>query len=55
MRQANVTESGMPAAVTNIVLATEYGLDTSLVTAMVFMGTILSPLTLTPLLVYLGK
>ncbi len=54
-RQANVIEMGMPAAVTNTVLATEYGLDTSLVTAMVFLGTILSPLTLTPLLVYLGK
>ncbi len=55
VRQGNVIESGMPAAVTNMVLATEYGLDSSLVTAMVFMGTILSPLTLTPLLVYLGK
>jgi predicted permease len=54
-RQGNITESAMPAAVTNTVLATEYGLDTSLVTAMVFVGTILSPLTLTPLLVYLGK
>ncbi len=54
-RQGNVTEASMPAAVTTTVLATEYGLDTSLVTAMVFVGTILSPLTLTPLLVYLGK
>ncbi len=55
VRQANVIESAMPAAVTTMVLATEYGLDTSLVTAMVFLGTILSPLTLTPLLFYLGK
>ncbi len=54
-RQAAVTESGVPAAVTTLVLSTEYGLDTSLVTAMVFIGTILSPLTLTPLLVFLGK
>lgn len=54
-RQANVIESAMPAAVTNTVLATEYGLDSSLVTAMVFVGTLLSPLTLTPLLAYLGK
>ncbi len=54
-RQANVTEVSMPAAVTTTILATEYGLDTSLVTAMVFVGTILSPLTLTPLLVYLGR
>jgi len=45
----------VPAAVTNIVLATEYKLDSSLVTAIVFIGTILSPLTLTPLLVYLGR
>ncbi len=55
VRQGNVTETAMPAAVTTIVLATEYGLDPSLVTAMVFIGTLLSPLTLTPLLVYLGK
>lgn len=53
--QGNVIETAMPAAVTTTVLASEYGLDTSLVTAMVFLGTILSPLTLTPLLVYLGK
>jgi hypothetical protein len=54
-RQGIITETAMPAAVTNIVLATEYGLDSSLVTAMVFLGTLLSPLVLTPLLVLLGK
>ena len=54
-RQGNITETAMPAAVTNTVLAAEYGLDSSLVTAMVFVGTILSPLTLTPLLVLLGN
>ena len=54
-RQGNVTETAMPGAVTNMVLASEYGLDTSLVTAMVFLSTILSPLTLTPLLVFLGN
>jgi malate permease and related proteins len=54
-RQGSVTETAMPAAVTNTILATEYGLDSSLVTAMVFVGTILSPLTLTPLLVYLAR
>src|SRR5512142_606120 len=54
-RHGNVIETAMPAAVTTTVLAAEYGLDTSLVTAMVFLGTLLSPLTLTPLLVYLGK
>lgn len=52
--RGNVIETAMPAAVTNMVLATEYGLDASLVTAMVSVGTLLSPLTLTPLLVYLG-
>jgi len=55
VRQGNVTEASMPTAVTTIVLATEYGLDPSLVTAMVYIGTLLSPLTLTPLLVYLGR
>ncbi len=54
-RQGNVIEASMPAAVMNTVLAAEYGLDSSLVTAIVFVGTILSPLTLTPLLVYLGR
>ena len=54
-RQGNIVEASMPAAVTSTILATEYGLDTSLVTAIVFTGTILSPLTLTPLLVFLRK
>jgi predicted permease len=54
-RQGCLVETATPAAVTNIVLATEYKLDSSLVTAIVFIGTLLSPLTLTPFLVYLGK
>ncbi len=54
-RQGNLVETAMPAAVTNTVLATEYKLDSSLVTAIIFIGTVLSPLTLTPLLVYLGR
>jgi predicted permease len=53
-RQGTVTQTAMPAAVATTVLATEYGLQPSLVTAIVFVGTVLSPLTLTPLLVYLG-
>ena len=53
--QGNVVQTAMPAAVTTTVLATEYKLDSSLVTAVVFFSTILSPLTLTPLLVYLGR
>lgn len=53
-RQGSIAQTAMPAAVTNTVLAAEYGLDSSLVTAMVFLGTVLSPLTLTPLLVLLS-
>ena len=54
-RQAGVTEAGMPSAVMTTILATEYNLEPSLVTAIVFTSTILSPLTLTPLLYFLGK
>jgi predicted permease len=54
-RQANIVESAVPAAVATTVVATEYNLRPSLVTAIVFIGTILSPLTITPLLVYLAR
>jgi len=54
-RQAGVLESSVPTAVTTTVLASEYRLEPSLVTAVVFYSTLLSPLTLTPLLVYLGR
>jgi len=54
-RQGNVIEAAMPAAVATTVVATEYQLEPALVTAIVFLGTILSPLTLTPLLVYLAR
>jgi len=54
-RQAGVTEAAMPSAVLTTVLASEYNLDSSLVTAIVFTTTLLSPLTLTPLLLYLGR
>ena len=53
--QAGITQASMPAAVNTTILATEYKLDSSLVTAIVFIGTLLSPLTLTPLLVFLGR
>lgn len=53
--QAAVTQASMPAAVNTTILASEYKLDSSLVTAIVFIGTILSPLTLTPLIVLLGR
>jgi len=54
-RQASVTEASMPSMVSATVLATEYNLDAKLVTAVVFVSTLLSPLTLTPLLVFLGR
>ena len=54
-RQANVVQASMPSAVTCTVLATEYNLEPPLVTSIVFIGTLLSPLTLTPLLVLLGR
>ncbi len=55
VRQGNVLEAAMPAAVATTVVATEYKLEPALVTAIVFLGTALSPLTLTPLLVYLAR
>lgn len=54
-RQAGVTQASMPSMVSATVLATEYDLDAKLVTAVVFISTLLSPLTLTPLLVFLGR
>jgi predicted permease len=54
-RQGSVLEAAMPAAVATTVVATEYKLEPSLVTAIVFLGTALSPLTLTPLIVYLAR
>ena len=54
-RQAGVTQASMPSMVSATVLATEYDLDSKLVTAVVFISTLLSPLTLTPLLVFLGS
>ncbi len=53
--QAGIIEIGTPTAVTTTVLAAEYKLESSLVTAIVFVSTILSPLTLTPLLYFLRK
>jgi malate permease and related proteins len=54
-RQGSVTEASMPSMVSATVLATEYQLDSKLITAIIFISTLLSPLTLTPLLVYLGR
>jgi predicted permease len=54
VRQGAVTQASMPSMVSATVLATEYQLDSKLITAIIFISTILSPLTLTPLLVFLG-
>lgn len=54
-KQANVIQASMPAAVATTVIANEYRLESSLVTAIVFIGTILSPITLTPLIVFLSR
>lgn len=54
-RQGGVTQASMPSMVSATVLATEYDLDSKLITAVVFISTLLSPLTLTPLLVFLGR
>jgi malate permease and related proteins len=54
-RQGSVTQASMPSMVSATVLATEYRLDSKLVTAVIFISTLLSPLTLTPLLVFLGR
>jgi len=54
-RKDGIIEAGMPSAVMTTILANEYKLDASLVTAIIFVSTILSPLTLTPLLYFLGR
>jgi malate permease and related proteins len=53
-RAALVTIAGMPTAVFTTVLSTEYDLNPSFVTAVVFTSTLLSPLTLTPILAIMG-
>lgn len=52
-RQAGVAESAMPTAVMATVLATEFDAEPAFATAVVTTTTLLSPLTLTPLLAYL--
>lgn len=53
-RQALILEAAMPIAVSNTLLATEYNAAPAFVSAAVFVSTVLCPLTLTPLLAYLG-
>jgi predicted permease len=52
-RQAVVTLSSMPVAVTTAILALEFDLDADYVTSAIFVSTVASPLTLTPLIAYL--
>jgi len=54
-RMAGITEAGMPSGVMTTILASEYKLDASIVTAIVFVSTLVSLLTLTPLLYFLGR
>jgi predicted permease len=44
----------MPTAVITIVLATEYDVEPALVTSVVMLTTLASPLVLTPLMALLG-
>lgn len=53
-RQAGIIESSMPTAVMTTVLATQYNVKPSFVSAVVFTSTLLSPVTITPLLAFLG-
>jgi malate permease and related proteins len=52
-KQAAVLQFSMPAAVVTTVLAVEYDLDTMLVTGTLLVTTLMSPLTLTPIIAYL--
>ncbi len=52
--QAAVIESAVPTAVLVTVLATEYNIQPAFMTTAVFTSTLLSPLTITPLLAILG-
>lgn len=52
-RQAGVLQASMPTAVITVILATEYDVEPAFVTGAVFVSTLLSPLTLTPLMALL--
>ena len=53
--RAGVLEASMPAAVSTTILALEYDLPASFVTSVVFVSTMLSPLTLTLLIAFLQR
>jgi predicted permease len=52
--QAGVSEASMPTAVMTIILATEFDVRPAFVSTVVAAATIFSPLTLTPLIAFLG-
>jgi hypothetical protein len=52
-RQAVVVLSSMPVAVATTILALEFDASPDFVTGAVFLSTVLSPITLTPLIAYL--
>jgi predicted permease len=52
--KAGIVDASMSSAVANANLASEYELDSSLVAATILVSTLLSPLTLTPLILLLG-
>ena len=52
-RSVAIVVSAMPAAVVTTVLALEFNLDSAFVTSVVFLSTLLSPITLVLLIAYL--
>ena len=54
VRQSAILQSAMPSAVISTILAAEFDVEPGFVTAAVFFSTLVSPLTLTPLLALLG-
>jgi predicted permease len=54
-RQAGVILASMPVAVVTTILALEFEIAPAFVTNAVFVSTLLSPLTLTPLIAYLSR
>ena len=53
-RQAAIAQAAMPAAVVNTIIALEYDVEPSFVTAVVFVSTLASPLTVTLVFALLG-
>ncbi|TFH35586.1 MAG: AEC family transporter [Anaerolineales bacterium] len=53
-RQAGILEAAMPSPVLAIIISMEYDAEPEFVSAVVLLTTILSPLTLTPIMAWLG-